>query len=110
MKVSRFNKTVTFQKNSSASDNIGNRKNEWTDYYTCKGSVTNSGGNEVRDAGVIVNNIGISVTIRYCKKAALIDETHYRVGLDGELYNIESIDHFSYRHQALKFKCEKVRR
>lgn len=110
MKVSRFNKKVTFQKNETSSDIVGNHTNTWTDYYTCRGTISGEGGTEVRDAGVIVSNTGLSLTVRYCRKAAAIDETHYRVVIDGELYNIESVDHFSYKHQALKFKCQKVRR
>lgn len=110
MKVSRLNKRVTFQKNVVVTDAIGNHKNEWAPYYSCSATISGEGGDEERTAGQIVEKVDLSITVRYCKKVAAITSTGYRIALDDELYNIISIDHFSYRNQALKFRCQKVKR
>lgn len=110
MKVSRLNKRVMFQKNVTITDAIGNHKSEWAPYYTCSATISGESGDEERDAGTVVDNVDLSVTVRYCRKSAAITTTGYRLQIDNDNYDIVSIDHFSHKHQALKFKCRKVRR
>ena len=62
------------------------------------------------DAGMVVDDSSIDFTIRWCKKAAEIDNTHFRVEFNGELYNIAAVDHMNYRRKSIKLSCEKVRR
>jgi len=52
----------------------------------------------------------MTVTVRYCAKAAAITSTGFRVMFMGELYNIENIDHMNFRKRSLKFTCRKGRR
>ena len=52
----------------------------------------------------------LAFTIRWCRKAAEIDVTGYRVVFHGELYNITSVDHMNYKKKSLKFRWQKVRR
>ena len=52
----------------------------------------------------------MTVTIRYCRKAAAIDSTHFRVMFMGEIYNIVNTDHMNFRKKSLKFTCRKERR
>lgn len=39
MEIARLNVRITFQKNEVVADTIGNRKNEWGDYYSCHATV-----------------------------------------------------------------------
>ncbi|MBO5293203.1 MAG: phage head closure protein [Lachnospiraceae bacterium] len=39
-----------------------------------------------------------------------INTTEYRVEFNGELYNIEGVDHMNYKKKSIKLKCWKVRR
>ena len=110
MNISLMNKRVTFQKNEMVTDQVGNHKNEWTDWYTCSATISGEGGDEEREAGLIADKVDLAVTVRYCRKAAEITTTGFRVVLNGQLFNIIGIDHFSYKKQALKFKCQKVKR
>lgn len=110
MKVSRLNKRVLFQKNVLVTDEIGNHISEWAPYYTCSATISGESGSEERDAGTIVDNVDLSVTVRCCRKTAAITTTGYRLQLDNDNYDIVGIDHFSHKHQALRFKCRKVRR
>ena len=60
--------------------------------------------------GETVENVQICFTVRYCRKIADISSTKYRIIFNDELYDIVSVDHFSYTKKYLKFKCRKVRR
>ena len=110
MNIALMNRRIMFQKNEIVTDRIGNHRNEWTDYYSCMATISGEGGDEERIAGQIIEKADFAVTIRYCKKAADITTTGYRMIVDGELYNITAIDHFSYKNRALKFSCQKVKR
>ena len=113
MDVAALRSRVTFQKNETVTDKYGNHKNVWTDYYSCFATMGGEGlasSKEEQVAGVTVEDFSMTVTVRYCKKAAAISSTGYRVMFEGEIYNIENIDHLNYKNRALKFSCRKERR
>ena len=110
MDVALLNVKITFQKNSVEVDAIGNHKNGWADYYTCHATVSGESGTQKHTAGTTVEDSDLAFTIRWCKKASLIDAIGYRVILKGELYNIVLVDHMNYKKECLKFRCQKVRR
>lgn len=113
MDVAALRSKVTFQKNETVTDKYGNHKNAWTDYYTCFATIGGEGlasSKEEQTAGTTVEDFSMTVTIRYCRKAAAIDSTHFRVMFIGEIYNIVNIDHMNFRKKSLKFTCRKERR
>ena len=113
MEVSLLNVKITFQKNAVEVDGIGNHKNTWTDYYSCHATVSGEAGTQTSEAdvaGMVADESDISFTVRYCKKASVIDSTGYRVVFDGGIYDILAIDHMNYKKKCLKFKCRKVGR
>ena len=113
MNVSLMNEKVTFQKNTVITDAIGNHKNGWEDFYTCHATVGGEGlasSKKKEEAGTIVENVGMTVTIRYCQKASEIGSTTHRLMFHGEIYDITNVDHMNYRIKSLKFSCRKVRR
>ena len=110
MKVALLNRIITVQRHTSVTDEIGNHLNTWTAFYTCHATVSGESGTEKHTAGTTVEDSDIAFTIRWCRKAAEIDVTGYRVVFHGELYNITSIDHMNFKKKSLKFRCQKVRR
>ena len=113
MNVAALRSKVTFQKNETVTDKYGNHKNAWTDYYTCFATIGGEGmasSKEEQVAGTTVEYSSMTVSVRYCRKVAAIDSTHYRVMFMGEIYNIENIDHMNFRKKSLKFTCRKERR
>lgn len=52
----------------------------------------------------------VDFTIRYCKKAAGINSTGFRILFQGEIYDILGVDHKNYKKKCLKYSCRKVRR
>ena len=113
MNVALMNVRIMFQKNSVVTDAIGNHKNGWEDFYTCHATIGGEGmasPKEKEEAGTIVEEVGMTVTIRYCKKASEIGSTTHRLIFRDEIYDITSMDHMNFRNKCLKFICRKARR
>lgn len=110
MEISLLNVRITFQKTIVVTDEIGNRKNEWTDYFSCYATVSGEGGREVSVAGVTVDDSDISFSVRYCRKISAVNNTEYRVVFQDEIYNILSVDHMNFKKKSMKLRCQKARR
>ena len=110
MEITLLNTRITFQKNAVVTDKIGNRTNAWTDFYSCYATVSGEGGSEEVAAGIVVEHSDVSFTVRWCKAAAAVTSTGYRITMNGEIYNILAVDHQNYKRKSLKFRCQKERR
>lgn len=110
MEIALLNVQITIQENAVVVDAIGNHTNAWKDYYSCYATVSGEGGNEASVAGTVVDDSDLSFTVRYCRKASVIESTKYRILFSGEIYDILSIDHMNYKKNCLKFRCKKARR
>ena len=113
MDIVLLNEKVTFQKNTVITDSIGNHKNGWEDFYICHATIGGEGmasSKEKEEAGTIVEEVGMTGTIRYCKKASEIGSTTHRIIFKGEIYDITNVDHTNFKKKCLKFSCRKVRR
>lgn len=110
MNIELLNVRIYISKNLVVADAIGNRKNEWQPYYTCYATVSAEAGKEETDAGLVVDDSKVDFTIRWCKKAAAITSTEYRVQFNGQLYDILAVDHMNYKRKSIKLCCQKVRR
>lgn len=113
MEVALLNVKIVFQKNAVEVDGVGNHKNIWTDYYSCHATVSGEAGRQTSESEVarmVADESDISFTIRYCKKASVMDSMGYRVVFDGGIYDIVAIDHMNYKKKCLKLKCRKARR
>lgn len=110
MKVSLLNEKILFQKNTVVSDDIGNRRNAWEDYYSCFATIGGEGRNEKAEAGQTIDDVSITFTVRYCSQLVDMMSTDLRILFRGEIYNILSVDHMNYKKKSLKFRCEKARR
>ena len=109
MNVSLMKEQVTFQKNAVVTDAIGNHKN----FYSCHATIGGEGmasSKEKDVAGMVVEDVGMTVTVRYCQKASEIGSTTHRLIFRGEIYDIINVDHMNFKKKCLKFICRKVRR
>ena len=113
MNTALLNEKVTFQKNTVVTDAIGNHRNVWEDDYICFATIGGEGmtsSKEKETAGATVEDVGMTVTVRYCQKASEIGSMTHRLIFHGEIYDITSVDHRNFRKKCLKFVCRKVRR
>ena len=108
-----LNEKIVFLKNTVVTDVVGNHTNEWDEYYTCFATIGGEGmasSKEEEVAGTTVEDVAMTVTVRYCNKAAAINSTGYRVLFKDEFYDIVNVDHMNFKKKSLKFSCRKVRR
>lgn len=110
MNIALLNEKVEFEKQVVTVDKVGNHINSWESYLVCHATISGEGGDEVVAAGQLIDHTDMNVTIRYSKKASVITNTGYRIVFQGQLYDIKSVDHMSYRKKVLKFKCKRVER
>ena len=110
MDIAAMNVRITLQANETTTDEYGNHKNTWTDYFSCYATVSGESGQETAVVGETVENTEVNFTVRYCNETAAVTSTKYRIVFENEYYNILGIDHFSYKKKAIKFKCRKERR
>lgn len=114
MVISLLNIRITLQQNTVFVDEIGNRKNEWVDFYSCyaTGSGENSSlkGVEEETAGMVTVHPSIDFTVRWCKALSDVTTDGYRIMFEGEPYNIIGIDHMNFKRKSLKFRCQKEAR
>ena len=113
MDIAAMNVRITFQKQDVVADEIGNRSNEWTDYYSCFATISNSSGKtdtESEGAGTTLDELDIGFTVRFCQKTFAVNSTGYRIVWNGEVYNIVKVDYLNMKKRGLKFRCRKVER
>lgn len=113
MDIAAMNVRITFQKQDVVADEIGNRSNEWTDYYSCFATISNSSGKtdtESEGAGTTLDELDIGFTVRFCQKTFAVNSTGYRIIWNGDVYNIVKVDYLNMKKRGLKFRCRKVER
>lgn len=110
MKIGLLNTRITLQVQKTVTDRVGNRKNLWTDYFSCAATISGEGGSEAEAAGLTVENTETDFTIRYSSETAPVTSTKYRVIYQGEVYNIIQVDHMNLKKKALKLRSRKERK
>lgn len=104
-----FKHKITIQKSVTVIDNIGNHKNEWQDYFTCHADLSNENGREIANAGLTIADYDLAFTVRLCNKFKNLKSDNCRIKYNGDIFNIDSIDHMNFTNQFLKFKCKRER-
>ena len=110
MDIAAMNVRVTFQKNETVTDEYGNHKSAWTDYYSCFATISGENGQEQAVVGEVVEHTDMNVTVRYCSETATVTSTKYRLLFGDDIYDILAVDHLNFKKKALKVKCRKVQR
>ena len=113
MDIAALSERITIQKNTPTVDAVGNHLDGWSNYFSCYATVggeESSVSGETQVAGQTVEDGKTSFTVRWCEETAAITATEYRVVFRGELYDINGINHQSYKKKSLKLMCQKCRR
>ncbi len=114
MNVALLNEKIMIQKNTVVEDEIGNRTNEWQDYFQCYVTVGGSSGSakngsQVQEAGITEDKTELTFTVRYCTETIDVDLTHYRILFRGNVYDIVAIDYMAFKKKSLKYRCRRER-
>ncbi len=110
MDIALMNLRITFQKNVIQTDEIGNHRNVWEDYYSCYSTISSESGAETDTAGQTVPTANGAFTVRYCKETSKITSDGFRIVCGEDVYNITYVDHQNNKRKSLKFWVQKVRR
>jgi len=107
MDIARLNVRITFQKNVTTEDEIGNHINEWADVFSCHATTsTKIGETETQAAAQTVSTEKLDFTVRYCSELSDVDPGTHRILLGNRIYNIISVDDMAFKHKSLKFHTE----
>ena len=110
MKVALLNKRINVQKHTTVTDEIGNHLNTWSTFYICHATISGETDTETEEAGTTVDDTKADFTLRWCAASSVITPTEYRVVMDGQIYDILSVDHMNFKHKSVKLHCRKARR
>lgn len=110
MKIELLNVMIEIQKHTVVTDKYANRSNEWVPYYSCHATVSAESPKENSEAGLIIDGSKADFTVRFCRAAAAVTSTEYRILFDGNLYNILGVDHMNYKRRSVKFLCQRCDR
>ena len=110
MNIALMNVRIAVQKNTVATDKYGNHNNTWEPYLSCYATVSGETPKEDTDTGLTVDDSKVDFTIRFCRAAAEITSTGYRVLFGNEIYDILGVNHMNYKNKGIKLLCQKVRR
>lgn len=110
MNIALMNVRIEVQKNTVTNDKYGNHKNTWEPYLSCYATVSGETPKEETDTGLTVDDSKVDFTIRYCRAAAAITSTGYRVIFGSENYDILGVNHMNFKNKGIKLLCQKVRR
>ena len=112
MNIAAMRVKVTFQKNEVVSDKYGNRKNIWTDYFSCyatagaNNAMSGTGTGSESSGVVIRSEESLAFTCRWCAALAAVTSTGYRILCEGKTYNIIYVNPMGFKHNSIKFSCE----
>ena len=110
MDIAALNVEVTFQKNTVVTDEVGNHKNTWEDYFTCHATVGTGTGTEPSDAATVNPEESMDFTTRWCSELAAVESTKYRMLTQGKIYDIVYVNPMGYKRNSLKFNCKLEKR
>lgn len=110
MDAAQLSERIVIQHAEPTVDAIGNRRSAWRDFYSCHALVTDTGGQETDAAGTTVDHADATFLVRWCRAAAMVNSTAYRIVHRDALYDIQSVDHMSYRRRYIKIKGRRVQR
>ena len=108
MNIAGLRIRITIQKNETVTDNYGNHKSVWQDYFTCWATAVTSGlsSSENETAGHTAEVDRLDLTVRWSSETAVVNSKQYRILIGERIYNILSIDEMGFRHSSRKFHTE----
>lgn len=110
MRIGNLNSKVMIQKSEIVKDRIGNRTNSWVDYFQCSAVISHEKGDETYAAGTENDHSDMNVTVRYCSETKAVKKGEYRLVFDGDLFEIEAVDHHGFKRKQITFVCKKINR
>lgn len=109
MDIGRMNERITFEKNTTVADKVGNHVNTWEEYFSCFAYASTYEAEE-KDSEVTTEQRTVTFHVRYCSELKNLTSTGFRVRFHGEVYNIASVDMMNYQRREIRLLCRKEAR
>ncbi len=108
MNIAGLRVRINIQKNEAVTDQYGNHKSIWQDYFSCWATAVTSvlSTKEEESAGHTVEADRLDLTVRWSSETAIVNSKQYRVLIGDRIYNILSIDEMGFRYSSRKFHTE----
>ena len=87
MEIALLNERITFQRNVTITDRIGNHRNSWENDFSCFATVggeSGRSGKETAVAGTTVEDADCTFTVRWCGQTANVGTTSHRILFNNE--------------------------
>ena len=112
MNIAGLRVRITLQKSETITDQYGNHRSEWTDYFSCWATAVTSGlsSAELETAGHTTEADRLDLTVRWSTETAAVNSKQYRVVVRNRIYNILAIDEMGFKRNSRKFHVELVER
>lgn len=107
--IERMNERITIQRQTVETDQWGNHRSVWEDYFTCWTYASTFAKDEQPDV-TTTDQRGITFEVRFCSELVDIDSSLYRAIFHDEVYDIQSVDMMNWQRKTIKLKCQKAER
>jgi SPP1 family predicted phage head-tail adaptor len=105
MEIAKLSERITVQKQVACKDSVGNRWNDWQDYFSCAAYASTYETEEQEEVAETLEQKTVIFTIRWCSEVSHLDATHYRILFRGDIYDIQAVDPVNYSRKTMKLKC-----
>lgn len=110
MAVSDFNVRIALYRPTIVVDKIGNRSNEWQEFYQCYASVSEIKPNEKEGRAVVYDDTQLTFTIRYSSEVSRLESTKLRVMFQDRKYEAVGVDYMHFQNKLVKIHTKRVAR
>lgn len=100
-----MNQRITIQRRETVVDENGFESEVWQDYYTCWAYANGLSGSEFWAAQAVQAEKTVNFTIRFCRRAAVLNPKNFRLVFQGELYDITHVDIVRYENDTIKLRA-----
>lgn len=107
--IERMNERITIQQQTVETDQWGNHRSVWENYFSCWAYASTFAKDEQPDV-TTTDQRQITFEVRFCSELQTISSDLYRVIFHDEIYNIESVDMMNWMRKTIKLKCRKADR
>jgi len=105
LKVSKFNKKVTFEVVTETQNSLGEPVESWATYAKSWANIHPIAGKEYFQAQQLQSELSARITIPYSKKISAINTQKYRITYSGKVYNILDDMNYDLENRELTFMC-----
>lgn len=108
IEIGRMNKRITFEVETTVTNESGFQEQTWNGIKTVWSSVNNLFGREFWSAKAVQQENTVVFKIRYNKEIENLNTKKTRINFKGKFFNITHIDNVRYENRVLSIKATEL--